>query len=31
MNHLEMKCLRSLVVGHEWIELGLKMCVKELE
>ena len=31
---LEIKCLRSLVglsVCHEWIELGMKRCVEELE
>ena len=31
VNILEMKCLRSLVEGHEWIELGMKRCVGELE
>ena len=31
MNILEKKRLRSLVECHEWIELGLKMCVGELE
>ena len=24
VNVLEMKCLKSLVEGHEWIELGMK-------
>ena len=31
VNVLEMKCLRSLVGGLEWIELGMKRCVGELE
>ena len=30
-NVLEMKCLRSLVGVREWIELGMKRCVGELE
>ena len=28
---LETKCLRSLVECLEWIELGMKRCVGELE
>ena len=31
VNVLEMKCLRSLVEYREWIELGMKRCVGELE
>ena len=31
VNVLEMKCLRSLVECREWIELGMKCCVGELE
>ena len=31
VNVLEMKCLRSLVGVSEWIELGMKRCVGELE
>ena len=31
VNVLEMKCLSSLVVCHEWIELGMKRYVGELE
>ena len=32
VNVLEMKCFASLVgVSHEWIELGMKRCVGELE
>ena len=30
-NVTEIKCLRSLVGVSEWIELGIKMCVGELE
>ena len=30
VNVLEMKCLRSLVEFHEWIELGMKRCVFEV-
>ena len=30
VNVLEMKCLRRLEC-HEWIELGMKRCVVELE
>ena len=31
VNVLEMKCLRSLLECREWIELGMKRCVRELE
>ena len=31
VNVLEMKCLRSLVECHEWIALGMKRCVGELQ
>ena len=31
VNVLEMQCLRSFVGVHEWIELGMKRCVGELE
>ena len=31
VNVLEMKCFRSLVECHEWIELGMKRCVGKLE
>ena len=31
VNVLEMKCLRSSLECHEWIELGMKRCVGELE
>ena len=31
VNVLEMKCLRCLVEWHEWIELGMKRYVGELE
>ena len=31
VNVLEMKCLRSFLECHEWIELGMKRCVGELE
>ena len=27
VNVLEMKCLRSLLECHEWIELGMRRCV----
>ena len=31
MNVLEIKCLRSMLECREWIELGMKRCVGELE
>ena len=31
VNVLEMKFLRSFLECHEWIELGMKRCVGELE
>ena len=31
VNVLEMKCLRSVGECREWIELGMKRCVAELE
>ena len=31
VNVFEMKCLRSLLECREWIELGMKKCVGELE
>ena len=31
VNVLEVKCLRSLVGVLEWIELGVKWCIEELE
>ena len=31
VNVLEMKCLRSFLECREWIELGTKRCVGELE
>ena len=31
VNVLEMKCLRSLLECHKWIELGMKRCLGELE
>ena len=34
VNDLEMKCLKSLVGDleyHEWIELGIRRCVGELQ
>ena len=31
VNVLEMKCLRSWLECREWIELGMKRCVREQE
>ena len=31
VNVLEMKCLRSWLECHEWIVLGIKRCIGELE
>ena len=31
VNVLEIKCLRSLLECREWIDLGMKRCVGELE
>ena len=31
VNVLEMKCLRSFLECHVWIELGMKRCVGEME
>ena len=31
VNVLEMKCLRNWLECHEWIELGMKWCIEQLE